>query len=120
MRPKLFSLVATVAVALLGGTSPLTGQRRIEPILPVTQASSLAVNLPVVLLTDALQSRPANDVTLVLAGVAGAAVGTLGGAFLGYQFDRNYSNWGCERGARIPASGAWLADGSWDPLSRPP
>jgi len=48
---------------------------------------------------------------LVLAGAGGAAIGTLGGAFLGYHLDRSGPNWGCAQGCEDP--GLYGLVGGW-------
>lgn len=89
MRLKISTLLTTVALTLLAGTTPLTAQWRTEATLPVSPTPSIAVGPTALRVPDSLRVRRADGLTLGLAGVAGAAVGTLGGAFLGYQLQRN-------------------------------
>lgn len=126
---------ATSALMILAAAGPLTGQWRAEPIVPVAGTSARAVDPPALRLPDSRQSTPPDDYTLTLAGIASAAVGALGGAYLGYKLDYNGFNWGCEHGCEDPgllgAVGGWfigsalttplgvhLANGSRGDLSR--
>jgi hypothetical protein len=102
MSLELSRRVAIVGLALLALTEPLYGQKRSDRMLPVGGASSVHAGLAAPRLTLSTESQPANDVTLVLAGIAGATVGSFGGAFLGYQLDRNGGNWGCGHGCENP------------------
>jgi hypothetical protein len=112
MMPRLSRSVAIATLALLAGTAPLNGQERAKPISSLGSARSVAVDFMAPWMTRSAVSPPTNDVTLVLAGVAGATVGALGGALLGYQLDRDGGNWGCARGCEDPGllglAGGWF------------
>jgi hypothetical protein len=64
-----------------------------------------------VLRLDSLRPVRTADETRFLAGVAGAAIGALGGAYLGYQLDYNGFNWGCEHACEDP--GIYGLTGGW-------
>src|SRR5688500_18537910 len=110
MGLKFTCVVAAVTYGLLAGTTPLAAQWRAEPILSVDGVLS-GGDHPRALLADYIQPHPANDLTLALVGLAGAAVGTLGGAFLGYKLGRALIHWDCEGGCEDPGLPGLL--GGW-------
>lgn len=105
------SLMIPVTLTLLAAAAPVSAQWRAEPILPVRQAPSVSVVPPALLLPDSLQSRPDHAATLAMIGAANAVIGSLGGAYMGYQLDRNHFNWGCEYGCEDPGLTGLL--GGW-------
>lgn len=96
-----------MAIALLGGASPLTAQWRAEPLVPVDRASSAALTPPVLQLPDSVQWRPPTSL-LLMAGMSGAGVGALAGAFLGYHLDGSCNNRGCEDPGLTGALFGWF------------
>lgn len=85
---------ATSVLMVLAAAGPLAGQWRAEPIVPVGGISARAVDPLPLRFPDSRHSPSPDAFTLTMAGIAGAAVGTVGGAWLGYHADR----WWCQQG----------------------
>jgi hypothetical protein len=112
MRLKVFGPLALAIFALLAGATPSTGQWRAEPLLRVMQSSSIAIELASDQVALSPTARPPGHLKLAVVGVTGAAIGSVGGALLGYHFDVKEARWGCERGCEDPglvgAVGGWF------------
>ena len=100
MRP-LVVLAAAILLATAAPT-PASAQSLTAAGLSAGRAAPALPALPGLAIEPRAVRQPANDLALALAGVAGAAVGTVAGAYLGYQLDYETFHWDCENGCEDP------------------
>ena len=109
MSPRRAVLFA--ALLAIAGPAPAAAQWRSAPGLSAGRLAALSDPAPLALDGQRVQEPP-SALAVSLAGVAGAAVGSIAGAYLGYHLDYSVLHWDCENGCEDPglvgALGGWF------------